>query len=44
MPARPGEDGVPVAQLALNDAKPLGVAGGSDIGVVAGAGFALEIQ
>ena len=37
IPVRPGADGVPVAELALNEAMPLGLAAGSDIGVVAGA-------
>jgi hypothetical protein len=37
-------DGVPVAELALSEAMPLGVAVGSDIGVVAGACYPLIYQ
>lgn len=37
---RPGEDGVPVAELSLNDQMPLGqLVNGSQIDLVAGAGF-----
>ena len=36
IPVRPGADGVPIAELLLNEAIPLGVVG-SDIGSVAGA-------
>jgi hypothetical protein len=39
IPVRPGADGVPVAMLGLNAAQ-LVAASGSDIGLVAGAGFA----
>ena len=41
IPVRPGPDGVPIAELSLNEEMPLaGVAvSGSDIGMVAGAGF-----
>ena len=35
IPVRPGADGVPIAELLLNEAIPLGVVG-SDIGLVAG--------
>jgi hypothetical protein len=35
---RPGEDGVPIAELALNEV-PLALSGGSQIGLVAGAHF-----
>jgi site-specific DNA recombinase len=38
IPVRPGPDGVPIAELALNEAIPL-AAVGSDIGMVAGARF-----
>ena len=42
IPVRPGDDGVPVAELSLNDQMPLGqVAGGSQIGLVAGACYEL---
>jgi hypothetical protein len=37
----PGVDGVPVPELALSEAMPLGVAVGSDLGVVAGACYPL---
>ena len=41
IPVRPGEDGVPVAELALNQQIALAAVGGVDnqIDVVAGAGF-----
>jgi site-specific DNA recombinase len=38
IPVRPAADGVPIAELALNEVS-LAAAGGSQIGVVAGAGF-----
>jgi hypothetical protein len=38
IPVRPGADGVPIAELALNEVPLLG-AGGSQIGLVAGARF-----
>jgi site-specific DNA recombinase len=38
IPVRPGADGVPIAELALNEVS-LAAAGGSQIGVVAGVGF-----
>ena len=38
IPVRPGADGVPIAEMALNEVS-LVAAGGSQIGLVAGAGF-----
>lgn len=42
IPVRPGADGVPIAELALNEVS-LAAAGGSQIGLVAGGGFDLCI-
>lgn len=40
IPVRPGKDGVPVAELSLNEEMPLGaMAVGSDIRMVAGARY-----
>ena len=44
IPVRPGADGVPVAQVSLNEGLPLGLAVGTDMGVVAGARFATHFQ
>ena len=39
IPVRPGEDGVPIAELALNEVS-LAASGGTQIGLVAGVCFA----